>query len=88
MQPGLCSLMTTAGPGASACRLALLSTNLACLQLSRYTSKPLPWLTVVVPLLCCLVREGPAAKPCLPRVSSLSAGDNSELNSRWASKAW
>lgn len=76
MQPGLCGLMTTAGSGASACCLALLSTNLACLQPSRDTSKPLPWLMVVVPLLCCLVREGLAAEPCLPRVFSLPAGHN------------
>lgn len=68
--------MTTAGSGASSCCLALLSTNLAYLQPSRDTSKPLPWLMVVVPLLCYRVREGPAAKPCLPRVFSLPAGHN------------
>lgn len=68
--------MTAAGAGASACCLALLNTNLACLQLSGYISKPLPWLMVVVPLLCCLVREGPAYKPFLPRVFSLPVGHN------------
>lgn len=65
-----------AGAGASACCLDLLDTNPSlspALWVYQQASLGSWWWYLCCP---CLVREGPAAKPCLPRLFSPPAGHN------------